>query len=57
MADKASIVCYKKPSDQRRINLQSIQEFYSNVVPSENQSDVLKENINTDTHNKKFPSC
>ena len=32
MADKASFVCYKTPSGQRKINLQSIQELCNNFI-------------------------
>jgi predicted site-specific integrase-resolvase len=45
MADQSSILCYRTPSGQRRINLQSIQEFCSNAVSSKDKSDVPKENI------------
>ena len=45
MADKASIICYKTPSGQRRINIQSIQEFCSNVVHDKEKSILQKENF------------
>ena len=45
MADQASITCYKTPSGQRRINLQSIQEFCSNAVHDKEKSILQKENF------------
>jgi predicted site-specific integrase-resolvase len=45
MADQASLVCYKTPSGQRRINLQSVQEFCGNAVPVEEKSILQKENF------------
>lgn len=45
MADKASILCYRTPSGQRRINLQSIQKFISNNIPTETQQAVQKQNF------------
>ena len=45
MADKASLVCYKTPSGQRRICIQSLQEMCSNGVTSTEKSKVQKENF------------
>jgi len=45
MADEASISCYRTPSGQRRINLQSIQEMCHNAISSQEESDVQKENF------------
>ena len=45
MADKASILCYRTPSGQRRINLQSIQKFISNNIPTETEQAVQKQNF------------
>jgi len=45
MADKASIICYKTPSGQRRINLQSIQEFCSDATLDKKKSLIQKENF------------
>lgn len=45
MADKASILCYRTPSGQRRINLQSIQDMCSSSIPLQSQSPISKENI------------
>lgn len=44
MADKASIICYKTPSGQRRIDLQSIQRFCSAVVHDKEEPKVQKQN-------------
>lgn len=45
MADNASFTCYRTPSQQRRINLQSLQEFISNSISSQNISEVSRKNI------------
>jgi len=45
MADEASISCYRTPSGQRRINLQSIQEMCHASVSSQEESVVQKENF------------
>jgi excisionase family DNA binding protein len=44
MVDQASIGGYKTPSGQRRIDIQSIQEFCSNVVHDKEKPIVQKEN-------------
>jgi predicted site-specific integrase-resolvase len=44
MADKASIVCYKTPSGQRRINLQSIQKLCSNTFSNQEKQQSKKQN-------------
>ena len=43
MADNASFICYRTPSQQRRINLQSLQEFIS--ISNQNISQVSRKNI------------
>ena len=45
MADQASITCYRTPSGQRRINLQSIQAFVSNNIPSKKEHTLQKQNF------------
>jgi len=45
LADQASILCYKTPSGQRRINLQSIQKFCSNPVPVQEKPVLQKKNF------------
>jgi putative resolvase len=45
MADNASFICYRTPSQQRRINLQSLQEFISNSISNQNISQVSRKNI------------
>jgi putative resolvase len=45
MADKASFICYRTPSQQRRINLQSLQEFISNSISNKKISQVSRKNI------------
>lgn len=45
LADKASIVCYRTPSGQRRINLQSLQELCSSTVASQEKPTVSKQNF------------
>jgi putative resolvase len=45
MADKASFICYRTPSQQRRINLQSLQEFISNSISNQKISQVSRKNI------------
>lgn len=45
MADEASIICYRTPSGQRRINLQSIQAFISNNISSKKEQDIQKQNF------------
>jgi putative resolvase len=44
MADKASILCYKTPSGQRRINLQSIQKLCSNTFSNQEEQQSKKQN-------------
>ena len=45
MADQASFICYKTPSGQRRINLQSIQDFCNNDVHDKEKSLLQKQNF------------
>lgn len=45
MADQASILCYRTPAGQRRINLQSIQNFCNNALSNKDKSDVQKQNF------------
>jgi predicted site-specific integrase-resolvase len=45
MADNASFICYKTPSGQRRINIQSIQNFCSNLVHQQEPSGMQKKNF------------
>ena len=45
MADNASILCYRTPSGQRRISLQSIQTFCSNAISHQEKSNLQKENF------------
>ena len=45
MADESTIACYRTPSGQRRFNIQSIQEFCSNVVHDKEKQPVQKENF------------
>jgi len=45
MADKASVLCYRTPSGQRRISLQSIQELCNNIVSLQDKPTDQKENI------------
>lgn len=45
MADKASFLCYRTPSDQRRINLQSLQEFIDSSLLSKEVSKVQRKNF------------
>ena len=45
MADEASISCYRTPSGQRRINLQSIQSFCSNTSAVQEKSEVPRQNF------------
>lgn len=40
MADNASFICYRTPSQQRRINLQSLQEFIANSISNQKISQV-----------------
>ena len=44
LADKASIICYRTPSGQRRINLQSIQEFCSSASACKEKQEVQRQN-------------
>jgi predicted site-specific integrase-resolvase len=44
MADKASILCYKTPSGQRRINLQSIQKLCSDTLSCQKEQESKKQN-------------
>jgi len=45
MADQASLVCYKTPSGQRRIDIHSIQKFCSNVVHDKEKQIIQKQNF------------
>jgi len=45
MADNASFICYRTPSQQRRINLQSLQEFIANSISNQKISQVSRKNI------------
>jgi predicted site-specific integrase-resolvase len=45
MADKSSFLCYRTPSDQRRINLQSLQEFIDSSLLSKKVSQVQRKNF------------
>ena len=45
MADKSSILCYRTPSGQRRINLQNIQEMCSNTLHDKKEQMFQKENF------------
>ena len=45
MADNSSIMCYKTPSGQRRINFQSLQELCSSNVFNKEKSIVPKTNF------------
>jgi predicted site-specific integrase-resolvase len=45
LADKASIVCYRTPSGQRRINLQSIQELCTNNFHDQQKLQIQKKNF------------
>ena len=45
MADQASIACYKTPSGQRRISVQSIQQFCASVVHDQEKPDMQKKNF------------
>ena len=45
MADEAIITCYRTPSGQRRINLQSIQKFTSNSISIKEIKDIQKEHF------------
>jgi predicted site-specific integrase-resolvase len=45
MADEASVLCYRTPSGQRRINLQSIQDMCHSSVSSQAELAVQKENF------------
>ena len=45
MADESSIVCYKTPAGQRRINLQSIQRMCNNSVRNQDQQTIPRTNF------------
>ena len=45
MADQSTISCYRTPSGQRRINIQSIQALVSNSVPLKDVKAVQKQNF------------
>jgi len=45
MADQASFICYRTPSNQRRINLSSIQEMCSTSLSNKEKSTIQKENF------------
>jgi predicted site-specific integrase-resolvase len=45
LADKASIICYRTPAGQRRINLQSIQEMCSSGILDKNEQPLQKQNF------------
>lgn len=44
MADKASIICYRTPSGQRRIDLQSVQKLCSCSNVDKEKSEIQKKN-------------
>ena len=44
MADESSIICYKTPSNQRRISVQSIQAMCNNAVHVQNQQVLPRQN-------------
>lgn len=45
MADQSTIVCYRTPSGQRRINLQSIQKMCSPTILDEKEQTFQKQNF------------
>lgn len=45
MADNSSIICYRTPTGQRKINLQSIQALCSNTLPNEEKPSIQKQNF------------
>jgi putative resolvase len=45
MADRQTIKCFRTPSDQRRINLQSLQGFIDSRFPSQSVSEVHRKNF------------
>jgi predicted site-specific integrase-resolvase len=45
MADKSTILCYRTPSGQRRINLQNIQEMCLNNLHAQKEQMLQKENF------------
>ena len=45
LADQSSIVCYRTPSGQRRINLQSIQEMCSAHIHDKKEQTLQKQNF------------
>jgi len=45
MADNSSIVCYRTPTGQRKINIHSIQALCSNSLPFEKKSAIQKQNF------------
>ena len=45
MADQSTISCYRTPSGQRRINIQSIQALVSNFVPLKDVKAVQKQDF------------
>jgi len=45
LADKASFICYKTPSGQRKINLHSLQEFISNSTLNQKIQQDSKQNF------------
>jgi putative resolvase len=45
MADRQTIKCFRTPSDQRRINLHSLQEFIHSRLPSQSVSEVQRKNF------------
>lgn len=45
MADNASFTCYKTPSGQRRISLQSIQELCNSLVSHKKEQEVQRQNF------------
>ena len=45
MADKASIICYRTPSGQRRIDLQSVQKLCSCSNVDKEKSEIQKKKL------------
>lgn len=46
MADNSSITCYKTPSGQRRISIQSIQELCNSLVPNKEKQEIQNQRQN-----------
>jgi putative resolvase len=45
LADNSSFLCYRTPSDQRRINLQSLQDFINSSLLIQKVENYLKKNF------------